>query len=278
MTASSVTRSSTTGQLSVLGVIPARRGSSRLPNKPLQLVAGVPLVVRVFQQAKRASSLSRVLVATDDPEIAEVAAQAGAEVVMTRPECENGSARVAEAWRLLSATLATSWVAVVNVQGDMPYISPELIDRTVNFFLAKRDSTAIDQSPQMVTVATPIIDEAQFLSNSVVKVVVGANDRALFFSRAPMPHSRDGKRQLWQGQNVFGYRHLGLYVFAPEALSFYETSHSSELEQVEMLEQLRLLEAGYRVAVCRVEPELCEGMIEVDTPEDLARASAMVGK
>ena len=157
----------------------------------------------------------------------------------------------------------------------MPYISPELIDRVVQCFLKFHDNAKADSAPQMVTVATPITELEQFLANSVVKVVVGADDRALYFSRAPMPHSRDGGKLRWQETEILGYRHLGLYVFAPAALDYYEHSQTSELEQVEMLEQLRLLEAGFRVAVCRIEPALCTGMIEVDTPDDLARANAM---
>ena len=257
----------------VLAVIPARLASTRLPEKPLKDIAGKTLVQRVWERARSAQSLDRVVVATDSDEIANEVARFGGEVVMTSPELTTGSARVAAAARILAGgeSAVTAWRTVVNVQGDMPFIKGELIDRCVDFLHAKGDRFG------MVTIATPILDENMYRSPMDVKVVVGAGSRALYFSRAPIPHSRDGNRLEEIAPNgtkrtVFGYKHFGLYVYSPNVLSDFERSDMSTLEDIEKLEQLRLLEMGHTIGVCIVESDLTAGSIEVDTPEDLERS------
>lgn len=249
----------------VLAVIPARLASQRLPQKPLKDIHGKTLVQRVYERAGTAKTVSRVVVATDSPEIERVARSFGAEVMMTDSAINTGSGRVAATYRIL-ATQGERFDVVVNVQGDMPFISGELIDRTVRFLLEDDGRFAA------ATVATPILDEATFKSASDVKVVVTSRGRALYFSRAPVPHSRDGDRLSSHGQTVFGYKHFGLYVFRPEMLAVFEDEPISALEAVEKLEQLRLLELGHNIGVCIVEPELTRGSVEVDTAEDLARS------
>lgn len=251
----------------VLAVIPARLASTRLPAKPLKDIAGKSLLQRVWERARAAQTVDRVVIATDAEEIRRSAAAFGAEVIMTGTELSTGSERVYTAARMLDGG-GSPWRLVVNVQGDMPFISPALIDRAVGFMLENSHRFG------MTTVATPIFSEDLFLSRNVVKVVVGEGERGLFFSRAPIPWSRDGDRTVDRRfGECFGFKHLGLYVFSPEALTAYSDSNQSSLESVEKLEQLRLLERGYPVGVCVVEPELVAGSVEVDTAEDLAAAN-----
>lgn len=252
----------------VLLAIPARLRSTRLPEKPLKDIAGKTLLQRVWERAHTARNVSKVVVATDSPQIQDLAQGFGAEVVMTSPDITTGSARVAAAWHALEAG---DWDIVVNVQGDMPFIRGELIDRCIET-LARASADV-----SMVTIATPIFDEEMFLSKNDVKVVVSARGEALYFSRAPIPHSRDGNRMerpdaTGTVRPLFGYKHFGLYVFRPSVLRDFEGSETSTLEDLEKLEQLRLLEMGYRIGVCIVEPELTKDSVEVDTQADLDKA------
>lgn len=249
----------------VLAVIPARLASTRLPEKPLRDIDGKSMLERVYVRAAQASSVDRLVIATDSEIIRAEAERFGAEVVMTSPEIRSGSERVA----VVSRTLADGhWSAVVNVQGDMPFIRPEFIDLCVNGLL--------ERSCAMNTLATPILEQEAYDSPHVVKVVVNSQGEALYFSRAPIPHSRDGARMSYvseQGNRyeVFGLKHFGLYVYRPETLQEFERGEA-RLEEVERLEQLRLLDRGYRIGVSIVDPELTEDAVEVDTAEDLARA------
>ncbi len=248
---------------SVLVVIPARLASQRLPEKPLKDIVGKTLVQRVWDQVRSCALVERVVVATDSDEIASVVRNFGGEVVMTSSEITTGSERVAVAAKLISG----HWRTIVNVQGDMPFIDPKIIDDAIRLLDERRDDFG------MVTIATPIYDEKSFLSPMVVKVVVDANLRALYFSRAPIPHSRDGDRLTSDKANtLFGYKHMGLYVFTPETAERYIGSTISQLEGVEKLEQIRLLEMGVQIGVAIVDPRLTERSIEVDTPEDLERS------
>jgi 3-deoxy-manno-octulosonate cytidylyltransferase (CMP-KDO synthetase) len=252
----------------ILAVIPVRMSSTRLPGKPLAEIAGKTLVQRVWERASLCELFDKVVVSTDSSEIAKVAESFGAEVVMTGSHIENGSQRVAET----VLNLKGSWDVVVNVQGDMPFIDPNLIEQTVRFFCDKKWDCS------MATVATPIIDEEVYQSLSDVKVVVSDRLEALYFSRAAVPHSRDGNRLMWNGQTVFGYKHFGLYAFKPEALSVYSKESASSLENIEKLEQLRLIEKGHKIAVCVVDPALTRDSVEVDTPKDLEKANQIANK
>jgi len=258
----------------VLAIIPARLASQRLPEKPLKDIAGKSLLQRVWERGKSAKLITRLVVATDSAEIEQHAKSFGAEVVMTSESITTGSQRVAAAAKLLGAA---DWDCIMNLQGDMPFISPALLDGCIDFHRRAQPRFA------MSTVATPIFDEATFLSSSDVKVVVSRKKQALYFSRAPMPHSRDGDRMLFRdagGESapVFGFKHFGLYVFEPETLKEYEAGDLSPLEQVEKLEQLRLLEKGLRIGVHVVAPELTSNSIEVDTPHDLERSRRLAEK
>ncbi len=264
-------------QARVFAVIPSRYASSRLPGKPLREIGGLSLIERVWRQAQGSKLIGHLAVATDDQRIADEVKRFGGEVVMTSAELSTGSERVREAARILGRELSEQgnaaaledfpenvWDCVVNVQGDMPFISGEVIDGTIQVLLENKDRFA------MTTLAVPISNEEIFSSSSDVKVVVGAGQQALYFSRAPIPHSRDGVR-LKGG--FFGYKHIGLYVFRPSTLSVYAGADRSQLEEVEMLEQLRALERGMSIGVFIGAEELSRDFVEVDTAADLEQAN-----
>ena len=253
--------------IKTLAIIPVRMTSQRLPGKPLAEIAGQTLVERVWRRACAAARVTKVCVATDSQEIADVVRDFGGETVMTGSDITTGSQRVAVASKLVEG----AWDLVANVQGDMPFIRPELIDTTIEFFAERKWDCS------MATAATPIFSEEVYRAPSDVKVVVSALGDALYFSRSAIPHSRDGDWPNYtdrsgQVRTVYGYKHFGLYIFKPEVLAEYETNELSPLENIEKLEQLRLLEKGHKIAACIVDPSLTDGSLEVDTPSDLDQA------
>ena len=238
----------------MIAVVPARYGSSRLPAKALAEIGGVPMVVRVWRQASKARSLSRVVVATDDERIAAPVREAGGEAIMTSVAHVSGTDRIAEVARLIHADV------YVNVQGDLPFIEPADLDALVAPMRA-------DETIAMATLATPIIDSLEWNNPSVVKVVCGADGNALYFSRSPIPHMRDG------GMPRQALRHIGVYAYRRDFLMKFAALSEGVLERVEKLEQLRALEHGYTIrVVASVKPSL-----EVDTEADLARARDVAG-
>jgi 3-deoxy-manno-octulosonate cytidylyltransferase (CMP-KDO synthetase) len=241
-----------------VAIIPARYRSTRLPGKALADLAGRPMVCHVAERAARARGIARVLVATDDTRIAEAVRAIGIEVVLTRPEHPSGTDRLAEVARGLEADV------LLNVQGDLPLLDPTMVER-----LAARMAT--EPALPMATLASPIHDEAEWRSPHVVKVVFGADGRALYFSRAPIPHDRDGVRD---AAAPYGWRHIGLYAYRREVLLRLAALPPSPLERRESLEQLRALEHGIAIGV--VEWPADAPLVEVDTPADLERARALL--
>lgn len=237
-------------------LIPARLASTRLPNKPLADIAGLPMVVRVAQQAAK-SAASRVVVAADDESIVWVCRQHGVEAVLTGTHHLSGSDRLAEACDLLG--LAGDEI-VVNVQGDEPLIAPMLVDEVVNL-LAQRPLAS------MATAAHPVQTAADFQNPNVVKVVLDTQGHALYFSRAPIPCVRDAVgADGWQaGQPL---RHIGIYAYRADFLRRFPQLPPAPLEAAEALEQLRVLWHGLRIAVYVTQQAPTAG---VDTAEDLAR-------
>ena len=240
-------------------VIPARYASARLPGKPLLKIAGRPMVHWVMDAA-RASQAEEVWVATDDERIRDACSP---HVVMTRSDHESGTDRIAEVadfkqWR--------SDVIVVNVQGDEPQLSPRLITQVANL---------LDEYPdaQIATLRTPIASLEEFLNPNAVKVVVGNDQTALYFSRAPIPWTRDGAASGFASQTQFAgsYRHLGIYAYRVSALQRLTSLLPSELEKAEKLEQLRALQAGMKLVVGIASEPPPAG---VDTREDLERVRA----
>lgn len=238
----------------VIGVVPARLGSTRFPRKMLQEVAGKPLVVRALERLSAATSVTEALVATDSDEIETVAASYGAAVVRVDGPCESGSDRVA---RALSGR---AFDVAVNLQGDQPAIDPRDIDRVV--------AALVSGDPlDITTLAYPDNDPAAFESRDVVKVVTGAGGRALYFSRAPIPSSKDETA----GKPLF-LHHVGIYCFRRDSLQRFAELPCGRLEVRESLEQLRALEAGMKIGLVVSE----RVMPDIDRPSDLRKVERLL--
>ena len=246
--------------MKVIGVIPSRYASTRLPGKPLVSIAGKPLIQWVWEAASKAESLSEIIVATDDERIATVVREFGGKAVMTSPDCASGTDRIAEAVRGMEADV------VVNIQGDEPLMSAANIDACVNTLLDDLDAS-------VCTPMIPIDNDGDYRAMHVVKVVTDARDYALYFSRAPIPDvSRlDETERIHPGTAM---KHLGLYVYRRQALEEFVTMPPSRYELKEKLEQLRFLEAGYLIRMV----EVANDSIGVDTPEDAAAVEVLLGK
>jgi 3-deoxy-manno-octulosonate cytidylyltransferase (CMP-KDO synthetase) len=243
-------------------LIPARLASTRLPDKPLAEIAGLPMVVRVAQRAAL-SGAKQVVVATDSERILAACEQHGTRAVLTRADHPTGSDRLAEACHILGLDGDD---CVVNVQGDEPLIDPALIDACADTLIRRADCV-------MSTAAHAIDASEQFANPNVVKVVTDALGRALYFSRAPIPWWRDAP-QVAQPAGGAGapMRHIGIYGYRAGFLRRFPQLPASPLEIVESLEQLRVLWHGERIAVHVAEQAPGAG---VDTPEDLARVRAL---
>lgn len=237
--------------MKTVGVIPARYGSTRFPGKMLEDLGGAPLVVRTALRAAEAASLEEVWVATDDARIEEAARAYGLSVIRTRADHPSGTDRIAEAVEHLRAD------CVVNVQGDEPFVSPATLDA-----LAARMRET--DAPDMGTACTPIASLSELNDPSVVKLVRDVRGRALYFSRAPIPHARDEDPESLLHRGVY-FRHLGLYAYRREFLRDWRELPPHPLEQIEKLEQLRALAHGASIAVI----ETRETAPGIDTPGDL---------
>lgn len=242
-------------------VIPARFASSRFRGKMLADIKGKPMIVRVAQQAMR-SQASHVVVATDHPDIAQVCRQHHLEVVMTREDHESGTDRMAEVVEVLLANdTITHDTLVVNIQGDEPLIPVEFIDRLADFGLSGRGD--------MFTAIAPIVHQEELSNPNIVKCVISAQHQALYFSRAPIPFSRDQPGTVGPAC----YRHIGAYAYTIDFLQAWPSLHKSTLEDIEKLEQLRALENGFSIGTLLVEDAPPHG---VDTPEDLESVLRMM--
>jgi len=245
--------------MSVVVVIPARFASTRLPGKALAEIAGKPMIAHVLARAQLARGVDRVLVATDHEPIADAVEKEGGEAVMTRADHASGTDRIAEVARSLSADI------IVNVQGDLPLLEPSYVEAAIACLQVGGDDNDAAPAPPMSTLATPLRQD-EFDRLQVVKVVRDARGDALYFSRSGIPSGVDTASRL--DGNV-GLRHIGLYAYRRPFLLALASLAPTPLEQAEKLEQLRVLEHGYKIRVALVEAS--ESMIEVDTPEDLDR-------
>jgi len=240
----------------VLGVIPARLGSERLPRKPLHSIAGRPLVEWVWLRARSLSALDAVVVATDNEEVVDACRKIGADVVMTDPDHGSGTERVAQ---VVAMPDFLSYDVVVNVQGDEPFITQAQVAGAVGRVLDGWD---------IGTVAAPVMTRDAWNDPSVVKVVRNASGGALYFSRAPIPHIRGREPTETELASETCLRHIGVYAYTRESLDRWMSAPPSSLERLERLEQLRALEAGLRIGVAVVDH--VEGGI--DTMADARRA------
>jgi 3-deoxy-manno-octulosonate cytidylyltransferase (CMP-KDO synthetase) len=241
--------------MKVVAVIPARYASSRFPGKALADLAGKPMVQHVVERAAQAKTVGRVLVATDDERIAAAVRAFGTEAVLTDPGHPSGTDRIASAIREVPCDL------VVNVQGDEPLLPPAMVDEAVEPFLG-------DPALEMGTVCRAIEDPRDLTDPNVVKVVRDLEGYALYFSRAPVPHARDGQR----GAGARPRKHIGLYVYRRAFLFRFTSWKPTPLEEAERLEQLRALEHGVRIRVV----ETRHDSVGVDTPDDLARVQRLL--
>jgi 3-deoxy-manno-octulosonate cytidylyltransferase (CMP-KDO synthetase) len=249
--------------MSVVAIIPARYGSTRLPGKPLANIGGKPMIQHVYESVSKAPGLARVVVATDDRRIERAVKSFGGEAMMTSRRHASGTDRLAE----VAHKIRAQWL--VNVQGDLPFIGAETIARAIAPL--RRNA-----SVPMGTVCTAIYDAAEWRNPHIVKVLVDRAGFALYFSRAPIPYPRQSaldpsgaKNVSGAGRRLWGYRHLGLYVYRRDFLLKFARLQPTALERIESLEQLRALENGYRIYVAEVD----ERSVEVDTPADLKKAA-----
>jgi 3-deoxy-manno-octulosonate cytidylyltransferase (CMP-KDO synthetase) len=236
----------------VIAVIPARWASSRFPGKPLALIKGKPMIQWVFEQTSKAKSVSEVIVATDDARILEAVNGFGGNAVMTSPDHESGTDRIAEVARDRNCEI------VVNVQGDEPLIPPANIDLVVRPLLE-------GTSESTVTLRILIKTHDELMDRNITKVVVDKSNSALYFSKAPIPWDRDRGETKVDPLKPFWYKHIGLYAYRKKFLMEFGGLPESGLEKIEMLEQLRILENGFSIKV--VETDL--DSIGVDCEADL---------
>ncbi len=240
--------------MKLIALIPARFGSTRFPGKPLALIAGKPLIQRVYEQARQVKELDGLYVATDDERIRECVESFGGQAVMTRADHPSGSDRLAEAAHLLGLSYDD---LVVNIQGDQPLFPLDLIAKLAAPL--RRDPEAV-----MVTPARKISDPEAAADPNVVKVVFDRRHRALYFSRSPLPCWRDAV------EAPYFYRHLGIYAYRVGFLQKFVHLPPGRWEAAEKLEQLRALEHGFPIHIVETDGDT----LEVDTPADLARAEA----
>ncbi len=238
-----------------IGVIPARYGSTRFPGKPLALVNGKPLLQWVIEGALSSKKLAKIVVATDDKRIADLAKSSGAEAVMTAAELPTGSDRVWAAVRDLKVDV------VLNIQGDEPLITGALLDKLVEPFS--------DLEIQMATLGRPLDHEA-LSSNTTAKIIVDQNDNALYFSRLPIPYSRVDAKQ--EKELIGSLKHIGIYAYRKDFLEKFCAQAPVAIERAESLEQLRALYLGAKIRVVRVNHEAWG----VDTPDDVQKIERMM--
>lgn len=243
--------------MKIIAVIPARYNSTRFPAKLMQDLCGKPVILRTYEATVDTQLFDQVIVATDSQEIFNLIIQHDGQAVMSQKEHESGSDRIAEAVADLSADI------VVNVQGDEPFVAKENLAKLIDVFKQDVDNQ-VDVASLMFPIAT--IDDVN--NPNHVKVVVDQNNFALYFSRSPIPYNRDGVA------GVEYFQHIGVYAFRKSALMAFTQWPSATLENIEKLEQLRYLENGKRIRMARVE----EPTIGIDTPEDLAKAVALMSK
>ena len=231
-----------------VAVIPTRYQSSRFPGKPLACETGKTLIEHVVEQVRKAKLIDQIIVATDDQRIFDAVKAFGGQVMMTRTDHPNGTSRIAE----VAANLPEDVDLIVNVQGDEPDIEPQVIDQLVAGLRADVDAP-------MATLASPFADDEDPTNPNIVKVVVGQNNRALYFSRSLIPYDRDNK-------GFTPLKHPGLYAFRRAFLLQYPKLAATPLEEIEQLEQLRVLEHGYPIAIVKT---ICHHH-GIDTPQQYA--------
>lgn len=237
--------------MKILGIIPARYASTRFPGKPLVDIAGKSMIQRVYEQAKKCSHLSEVIVATDDERIFEHVRHFGSKAVITSPAHQSGTDRCAEV-----ALKNPEYDVIINIQGDEPYIDPEQISKLISCFN--------DASTQIATLIKKVLTDQELHNTNSPKVIINKHSEAIYFSRSPLPHIRGQQPQNWL-QHFTYFKHIGIYGYRADILRLITKLPVSALEKAESLEQLRWIENGYKIKVAETEIET----VAIDTPEDL---------
>lgn len=240
--------------LSIIGFIPARYSSKRLPGKVLTDIAGKPMLQRVWEATCRSRYLSRIVVATDDERVENLCFNIGAECVMTPAELSSGTERAIYAYRMLDEDSEI----VLNIQGDEPLLTGDLIDHLIESFVVRNTDVG--------TLIKRINNVEDIFNPSVVKVVLNNESNALYFSRSPIPYLRDYNQTEWTKVHTF-WKHIGIYIYKASAFLNFSVLADSELDRLEQLEQLRYLQNGYSIHCIETEDEL----ISIDTYEDLEK-------
>ena len=243
-----------------IGIIPARYASTRFPGKPLADIDGKPMIQKVYEQAKLA--LDKVWVATDDSRIEESVKAFGGNVIMTSPDHQSGTDRIAEAVSVIKTKSDLEFDVVINIQGDEPFIQPEQIESVKKCF----------ESPntQIATLVKQISNQEDIFDPNKVKAVISKDKKALYFSRSAIPYQRGVEEDKWLEKGTF-YKHIGMYAYKIDILKEITAITQSSLELSESLEQLRWLENGYWIQTETTNHE----SIGIDTPEDLERVKEM---
>ena len=241
----------------IVGIIPARYASTRFPGKPLVDINGKSMLQRVYEQALKSKSLSRVVVATDDERIFNHVKDFGGEVVMTAQHHQSGSDRCYDALQQLK----DNYNYVINIQGDEPFINPEQINEL---------AAVLDGAVELATQITTIEDAATLFDTARVKVVISKNSEALFFSRMVIPFIKNVDEENWHLHHTY-YKHIGIYAYRKDVLEKITALPVSSLEKAESLEQLRWLENGFKIKCVVTKYE----SPSVDTPEDLKKLQLM---
>lgn len=244
--------------MKILGIIPARYGSTRFPGKPLADINGKSMIQRVYEQCLQSKRLSGLLIATDDERISGHVSDFGGKFTMTSPRHQSGTDRCAE---IMSREDAGKWDVVINIQGDEPYIHPEQIDLLCSLF--------DNSSCQLATLVKKIDSPDELFNHNNVKVVMNKNKEAIYFSRLPIPYNRNFPENQWLKHSTY-FKHIGIYGYRANVLAEIAALSKTNLEITESLEQLRWIENGYRI---NAEITSLES-IAIDTPEDLAKVKS----
>ncbi|MEP6611589.1 MAG: 3-deoxy-manno-octulosonate cytidylyltransferase [Mucilaginibacter sp.] len=239
--------------MNILGIIPARYASTRFPGKPLVDIAGKSMIQRVYEQAKKCSHLTEVIIATDDTRIHNHVLAFGGVAIMTSADHQSGTDRCAEV-----ALQHPQYNVIINIQGDEPYIDPEQITKLAFCFN--------DADTQIATLVKKVTNEQELFNVNSPKVVINKLSEAVYFSRSPLPHIRGQEQQNWLNHFTY-FKHIGIYGYRADVLQEITKLPVSSLEKAESLEQLRWIENGYRVKVAETELET----YAIDTPEDLEK-------
>lgn len=247
--------------MNILGLIPARYASTRFPGKPLIDIAGKTMIMRVYEQAAKAFDV--VYVATDDKRILDHVISNGGKAVLTSESHNSGTDRCAEALEIISKALNFKFDIVVNIQGDEPFIDPLQLKLLVGCF--------DDSNAQISTLVKAITDSNDIWDTNKPKVILGANNNAIYFSRSPIPFLRNIPQNDWIAKNIF-YKHIGLYAYRTDTLKEIIKLKQSKLEIAESLEQLRWIENGYNVIAKITDIE----SLSIDTPEDLKNINLFI--